>query len=43
MVTYKAPLADIRFVLYELLGYDETIAALPAYGEASRDMVDAVP
>ncbi len=42
MVTYKAPLEDIRFVLYELLGYEETIAALPDYGEATRDMVDAV-
>jgi hypothetical protein len=42
MVTYKAPLEDIRFVLYELLGYEETIAALPDYGEATPDMVDAV-
>ena len=42
MVTYKAPLKDIRFVLYELRGHEETIASLPSYGEASRDMVDAV-
>ena len=42
MVTYKAPLKDIRFVLYELLGYEETIASLPSYEDASRDMVDTV-
>ena len=42
MVTYKAPLEDIRFVLYELLGYEETIAVLPDYEEATPDMVDAV-
>ena len=42
MVSYKAPLNDIRFVLYELLDYETTIAALPGYEEATRDVVDAV-
>ena len=42
MVSYKAPLEDIRFVLYELLDYEGTIATLPGYEEATRDGVDAV-
>jgi alkylation response protein AidB-like acyl-CoA dehydrogenase len=42
MVRYKAPLEDIRFVLYGLLRYEEWIAALPDYAEAPRDTVDAV-
>ncbi|MFQ5958161.1 MAG: acyl-CoA dehydrogenase C-terminal domain-containing protein [Alphaproteobacteria bacterium] len=42
MVTYTAPLDDIRFDLFELWGYDDTVATLPGYEEASRDMVDAV-
>jgi len=42
MVTYAAPLADIRFALDELFDYGGRIAALPGYGEATRDLVDAV-
>ncbi|MFQ5930901.1 MAG: acyl-CoA dehydrogenase C-terminal domain-containing protein [Nitrospiraceae bacterium] len=42
MIRYKAPLDDIRFVLYELLDYEAMVAALPGHGEATRDMVDAV-
>ncbi len=42
MVTYAAPLDDIRFVLYDLLGYESEVAALPGYEEASRDLMDAV-
>ena len=41
MLTYKAPLRDIRFVLYELLGAGD-LAQLPGFGEASPDLVDAV-
>jgi len=41
MLTYKAPLRDIRFVLYELLGAGE-LAQLPGFAEASPDLVDAV-
>jgi len=41
MLTYKAPLRDIRFVLYELLGAGE-VARLPGFAEASPDVVDAV-
>ena len=42
MVSYTAPLDDIRFDLFELWGYDDTVATLPGYEEATRDMVDAV-
>ena len=42
MVTYAAPLDDIRFVLYDLLDYEADIATLPGCEEASRDIVDAV-
>ncbi|HEX9879379.1 MAG TPA: acyl-CoA dehydrogenase N-terminal domain-containing protein, partial [Candidatus Binatia bacterium] len=31
MIRYKAPVEDIRFVLYELLRYEERIAPLPGY------------
>ena len=41
MVTYTAPLEDIRFAL-DLWGYDETVPALPGYEDATRDVVDAV-
>ena len=42
MVTYSAPLDDYRFLLYELLDYEGTVAQLPGYEEATRDLVDAV-
>jgi alkylation response protein AidB-like acyl-CoA dehydrogenase len=42
MVSYAAPLDDIRFLLYDLLDYEGEVAALPGYEEASRDLVDAV-
>jgi alkylation response protein AidB-like acyl-CoA dehydrogenase len=42
MVTYKAPLNDIRFVLYELLDYERTVTALPGHEETTRDVVDTV-
>jgi alkylation response protein AidB-like acyl-CoA dehydrogenase len=41
MVTYAAPLEDIRFAL-DVWGYDDTIPTLPGCEEATRDMVDAV-
>src|SRR5215475_4801258 len=41
MLTYKAPLRDIRFVLYELLGAGE-LTQLPGFAEASPDLVGAV-
>jgi alkylation response protein AidB-like acyl-CoA dehydrogenase len=42
MVTYAAPLDDIRFLLYDLLDYEGQVAALPGYEEANRELVDAV-
>ena len=42
MVSYKAPLDDMRFILYELWNYEATVAALPGYEDATRDVVDTV-
>ncbi|MCH8999827.1 MAG: acyl-CoA dehydrogenase C-terminal domain-containing protein [Proteobacteria bacterium] len=42
MVTYAAPLDDIRFCLTELFDYEATVAALPGYEEATLDLIDAV-
>ncbi|HEX7803176.1 MAG TPA: acyl-CoA dehydrogenase C-terminal domain-containing protein [Pseudoxanthomonas sp.] len=41
MSTYKAPLADIRFALYDVLGAEALFAKL-GYHEATRDVLDAV-
>ncbi|HEY5597869.1 MAG TPA: acyl-CoA dehydrogenase family protein, partial [Kiloniellales bacterium] len=42
MVTYAAPLEDIRFLLYEVFDYEGRVHALPGCADASRDVVDAV-
>ncbi|HSC05554.1 MAG TPA: acyl-CoA dehydrogenase [Steroidobacteraceae bacterium] len=42
MPEYRAPLDDIRFVLNELAGLPELVAAIPAYENATADVVDAV-
>ena len=41
MAAYRAPLRDMRFVLHELHGL-ERINALPAYAEATVDVIDGV-
>jgi alkylation response protein AidB-like acyl-CoA dehydrogenase len=41
MADYKAPLRDMRFVLYELMD-GEALARLPGYEEFSRDLVDPI-
>ena len=41
MSEYNAPIADMQFVLREVVGLDE-IAGLPGYEEATPDLVDAV-
>ncbi|MDX1529559.1 MAG: acyl-CoA dehydrogenase family protein, partial [Gammaproteobacteria bacterium] len=41
MLTYKAPVEDLRFVLTELLA-DEDLDSLPGYDEFSPDLVDAI-
>lgn len=42
MVTYTAPLEDIRFALYDLWDYEGRIPTLPGYEDATRDLVDTV-
>lgn len=42
MVHYSAPLDDIRFALFELFDFENTVASLPSYEDATRDVVDAV-
>jgi alkylation response protein AidB-like acyl-CoA dehydrogenase len=42
MLTYRAPISDIQFVLYELFDYENTVASLPGYEEGTRDLVDAI-
>ena len=41
MTDYQAPLADLRFVLEEVVGFGQ-IAALPGYEDATEDLVSAV-
>ena len=42
MVTYAAPLDDIRFCLTELFDYEGRVTSLPGFEEATPDLVDAV-
>ena len=39
--SYKAPLADLRFALYDVLGVDPLFQRL-GYADATRDILDAV-
>ena len=41
MSSYKAPLDDIRFALFDVLGSEETFARL-GFADANRELVDAV-
>ncbi len=42
MTTYAAPLRDMRFVLHEVLEAADTLTALPDFGDATADLMDAV-
>lgn len=42
MAQYKAPLRDMQFVMHELLNVEQHYAAIPAYAEANRELVDSV-
>ena len=42
MPQYKAPLRDIRFVLYELLDVEKHYARLPGGADLNRELVDAM-
>ncbi|MCB1885728.1 MAG: acyl-CoA dehydrogenase C-terminal domain-containing protein [Geminicoccaceae bacterium] len=39
MATYKAPLDEIGFVLFDVLGYETAVRPLPGFGEAGADLV----
>lgn len=41
MASYKAPLRDMRFVLFELMGGDD-LSSLPGFEEFTRDLIDPV-
>ena len=42
MITYRAPLADIRFLLHEVHDYQGSVGALPGFEEANAELLDAV-
>ncbi len=42
MHSYNAPLADMNFLLFELLKVQDLGNAIPAYADASRDVVTAI-
>jgi alkylation response protein AidB-like acyl-CoA dehydrogenase len=42
MTLYSAPLDDMRFALYDLLGADARLAQLPGGEAINRELVDAV-
>ncbi|PWC54614.1 acyl-CoA dehydrogenase [Azospirillum sp. TSO22-1] len=41
MIPYTAPVADFRFLLNEVVGFDR-VAGLPAFESATPDLVDAI-
>ncbi|TVZ39122.1 hypothetical protein P886_3513 [Alteromonadaceae bacterium 2753L.S.0a.02] len=42
MADYKAPLRDIHFVLFEMLGFEQHYAALPGGEEANPELISAI-
>ena len=42
MAAYKAPLRDMRFILYELLEADKRLSGLPGWEEFTPDLIDPV-
>ena len=42
MARYAAPLADIRFALYDVLDVENLFKRLPGHETATRDVIDAV-
>ena len=42
MSSYKAPLRDMRFALFDVVGAEQLYARLPGCGQATRELVDAV-
>ena len=41
MSQYKAPIKDVRFLLYDVLDWNR-LSSLPAFAEATPDLIDAV-
>lgn len=42
MLQYRAPIRDIQFALHELLNVEAHYASIPAYTEATRELVDSI-
>jgi len=42
MTAYKAPLDDLRFALFDVLGAEKTLTALTGGEAHTRDLLDAV-
>lgn len=42
MAEYKAPLRDIQFTMYELLGYEQHWQSLPKFAETGADIANAI-
>lgn len=42
MPIYRAPVRDIQFALHELLEVEKHYAALPAYAEVNRELIDSI-
>lgn len=42
MAVYKAPVRDMNFLLFDVLNVQETGNAIPAYAEATQDVVTAI-
>ena len=42
MTVYKAPLADMRFVMFDMLKLDAQYARIEGGANATRDVVDAI-
>ncbi len=42
MTVYAAPLREMRFVLHDVFGVADKLTALPGYGDATADVMDAV-
>ncbi len=42
MTTYTVPLREMRFVLHDVFGAADKLTALPGFGDATADVMDAV-
>jgi alkylation response protein AidB-like acyl-CoA dehydrogenase len=42
MITYKAPLRDMQFVMHDLLHFEKHYQSLPACEEVNQELIDAI-